>query len=53
MQKLVHIEKRKKGNVSIVSDVEYFSHNDRLKLIKKERGVNWVFGDGIFESFLY
>ena len=36
--KLVHIEKRNKNNISIQSDVEYFSHCDRLKKIKKEGG---------------
>lgn len=40
MKKIVHLEKRfnNNKNVSIQSDVEYFSHLQRLENIKKERG---------------
>ena len=40
MKKIVHLEQRfnNNKNVSIQSDVEYFSHLQRLENIKKERG---------------
>tara|TARA_Y100000593_G_C4317736_1_gene341824 strand:+ start:295 stop:504 length:210 start_codon:yes stop_codon:yes gene_type:complete len=44
MKKIIHLEKRfnNNKNVSIQSDVEYFSHLQRLENIKKERGANGV-----------